>query len=72
MVRGCDLRHFVQMRALCTVSGAGSVLVPPDTTKGFLPMFANFSSARETASLFAAAFASAMLLISAATSVSIA
>jgi hypothetical protein len=35
-------------------------------------MFANFSSAREAASLFAAAFASAMLLISAATSVPIA
>jgi hypothetical protein len=35
-------------------------------------MFATFSSARETASLFALAFASAMLLISAATSVPIA
>lgn len=35
-------------------------------------MFATFSSARETVSLFAAAFASAMLLISATTSVLIA
>ena len=34
-------------------------------------MFANFSSARETASLFAGAFVSAMLLISAATSLPI-
>ena len=35
-------------------------------------MLANFSSVRETASLFVAAIASAMLLISAATSVPIA
>lgn len=35
-------------------------------------MFANFVSARETATLFAGAFISAMLLVSAATSLPIA
>jgi hypothetical protein len=35
-------------------------------------MFANFSSAREAITVFTAAFASAMLLVSAATSVLIA
>jgi hypothetical protein len=34
-------------------------------------MFASFSSARETATVFAGAFVSAMLLVSAATSLSI-
>lgn len=34
-------------------------------------MFANFASARETATLFAGAFVSAMILISAATSLPI-
>lgn len=35
-------------------------------------MFANFSAARETATMFAAAFISALLLVSAATSLPIA
>jgi hypothetical protein len=35
-------------------------------------MFANFSTARETATLFAGAFISALLLVSAATSLPIA
>jgi hypothetical protein len=39
--------------------------------RGF-PMFANFASARETATLFAGAFLSALLLVSAATSLPIA
>jgi hypothetical protein len=37
-----------------------------------LPMFATFSSARESATLLAGAFISAMLLVSAATSLPIA
>jgi hypothetical protein len=36
--------------------------------KGFIQMFATFTSARETATLFAGAFISALLLVSAATS----
>ncbi|HJU77586.1 MAG TPA: hypothetical protein VJ597_06645 [Sphingomicrobium sp.] len=37
--------------------------------KGFLEMFTSFASARETATVFAGAFLSALLLVSAATSV---
>ena len=37
-----------------------------------LSMFANFASARETATIFAGAFVSALLLVSAATSLPIA
>jgi hypothetical protein len=39
--------------------------------KGFIQMFATFTSARETATLFAGAFISALLLVSAATSLPI-
>jgi hypothetical protein len=39
--------------------------------RGF-PMFANFASARQTATVFAGAFLSALLLVSAATSLPIA
>jgi hypothetical protein len=42
------------------------------TSKGVFPMFATFASARETATLFAGAFLSALLLVSAATSLPIA
>jgi hypothetical protein len=41
------------------------------SNKGF-PMFATFNSARQTATLFAGAFLSALLLVSAATSLPIA
>jgi hypothetical protein len=40
--------------------------------KGFFTMFAMFASARENATVFAGAFISALLLISAATSLPIA
>ena len=40
--------------------------------KGFLEMFASILSARESATIFAGAFVSAMLLVSAATSLTIA
>jgi len=40
-------------------------------TRGF-PMFATFNSARETATIIAGAFLSALLLVSAATSLPIA
>jgi hypothetical protein len=49
-----------------------------DPAVGFEPnprdsaMFANFASARETATLFAGAFVTALLLVSAATSLPIA
>ena len=43
----------------------------PDRKRGFL-MFATFASARQTATVFAGAFISALLLVSAATSLPIA
>jgi hypothetical protein len=41
-------------------------------SKGVYPMFATFNSARQTATVFAGAFISALLLVSAATSLPIA
>jgi hypothetical protein len=41
----------------------------PEIEKGNLEMFTSFASARETATVFAGAFLSALLLVSAATSV---
>ena len=66
-----DLRHFVYLCALCMLM-AGDNVDPPDTTKRILPMFANPSAAREAASFLVAAALSAMLLISAATSLPLA
>ena len=43
-----------------------------DFKKGVFTMFASLSTARETATLFAGAFLSALLLVSAATSLPIA
>ncbi len=47
-------------------------MVGPDTLKRDFDMAATFISARETATLFAGAFLSALLLVSAATSLPIA
>jgi hypothetical protein len=44
----------------------------PDAFEKGLPMFANFTAARETATVLAGALVSALLLVSAATSLPIA
>jgi len=43
----------------------------PQQSKGVTTMFANYASARQSATVFAGAFVSAMLLVSAATSLPI-
>jgi hypothetical protein len=46
-------------------------MVGSEYSKGVFQMFASLSSARETVTVFAGAFLSALLLVSAATSLSI-
>lgn len=57
--------------ALCIDIGSGAEGASPKNAKGF-DMFNALSSARQTATVFAGAFITALLLVSAATSLPIA
>jgi hypothetical protein len=62
---------FSNWHAFCNDKGTGPMVGLEQFEKGF-SMFASLSTARETATLFAGAFISALLLVSAATSLPIA
>jgi hypothetical protein len=62
---------FLNWHAPCIVIGIGSMVDRQEQLKG-LPMFTSFTTARETATVFAGALITALLFVSAATSLPIA
>lgn len=63
---------FSNWHGPCIVRDTSPMIGSVKTEKGIFQMFANFASARQTATVFAGAFISALLLVSAATSLPIA
>jgi hypothetical protein len=62
---------FSNWHAPCIVIGIGPMVDRQELLKG-LPMFTSFTTARETATVFAGALITALLFVSAATSLPIA